>query len=170
MFGKENIVELSKLIYKRADMQNVDVMLEIIHRCMKEVNYIDYSESEFQKYLGTFTANWLKNIIETRHYYEVWYNNKIIACGGVSRDYSQEKQSYFTAIFVNPDYRGKGIGRDLVHHLELDEWFLDSNSIEIPSSKSSHKFYYKLGYEYRTFPPVFNKNDGSTIMYKYKKV
>ncbi|WP_242954001.1 GNAT family N-acetyltransferase [Clostridium puniceum] len=155
--------------YKRADVKNINIMLETIQRCMKEVNYIDYNESEFEKYLGTFTTNWLKNISETRHYYEVWYDNKIIACVGVSRDYSQEKQSYFTVIFVNPDYRGIGVGRELVNHLELDEWYLDSNLIEIPSSKSSHKFYYKLRYEYRTYPPVFNKDDGSTIMYKYKK-
>jgi N-acetylglutamate synthase-like GNAT family acetyltransferase len=163
-------MDLSKLAYKRADIKNVDIMLEIIHRCMNEVNYIDYNETEFKKYLNSFTTNWLENIIETRHYYEVWYDNKIITCGGVSRDYSQEKQSYFTAIFINPDYRGKGVGRDLVNHLELDEWCIDSNLIEIPSSKSSHEFYYKLGYEYRTYPPVFSENDGSTIMYKSKEV
>ncbi|OOM70597.1 GNAT family N-acetyltransferase [Clostridium sp. BL-8] len=163
-------MELGKLEYKRADIKNIDIMLEIIYRCMNEVNYIDYSDGELKKYLDSFTSDWLKNIIETRHYYEVWYYNKIIACGGVSRDYSQEKQCYFTAIFVNPDYIGEGIGRNLVHQLELDEWCLDSNLIEIPSSKSSHEFYYKLGYEYRTYPPIFNENDGSTIMYKYKEI
>lgn len=91
---------------------------------------------------------------------------KIIACGGVSRDYSQEKQSYFTAIFVNPDYHGKGIGRKLIQFLEKDEWCLNSNLIEIPSSKSSHEFYYKCGYKYRNNPPIFSEIDGSTIMYK----
>lgn len=162
-------MDLKKLLYKRADIKNINDLLEIIHRCMKEVNYIDYSKEHFQKYLSSFTEEWLKNIIETRHYYEVWYNNQIIACGGVSRDYRQENQSFFTAIFVNPDYRGKGIGRDLIYHLEQDEWCLDSNLIEIPSSKSSDEFYHKLGYKYRTFPPVFSDIDGSTIMYKYTK-
>jgi len=162
-------MDLKKLLYKRSDSKNINDMLEIIHRCMKEVNYIDYSKEDFQKYLSSFNGEWLKSIIETRHYYEVWYNNQIIACGGVSRDYNQEKQSFFTAIFVNPDYRGKGIGRDLIYHLEQDEWCLDSNLIEIPSSKSSHEFYHKLGYIYRTFPPVFSDIDGSTIMYKYTK-
>ncbi|MGN1113838.1 MAG: GNAT family N-acetyltransferase [Oscillospiraceae bacterium] len=75
------------------------------------------------------------------------YKDQIIACG-VSRDSSQEKQSYFTAIFVNSDYRGKGIGRALIRFLEQDEWCLDSDIIEVPSSKSSHGFYHKLGYEY----------------------
>lgn len=161
-------MDLSKLTYKRADEKNAEDILEIIHRCMNEVNYKDYSKEDFNRYLKSFTINWLKNIIETRHYYEVWKDNKLIACGGVSRDYSKENQSYFTAIFVNPDYRGMGIGTDLVHHLEQDEWCKVSNLIEIPSSKSAHEFYYKLGYKYRTYPPVFNENDGSTIMYKCK--
>lgn len=145
------------------------ISLGMIHRCMNEVNYRDYEYEQFQKYLTSFTTEWLEDIIITRHYYEVLYQNQIIACGGVSRDSSQEKQSYFTAIFVNPDYRGKGIGRVLIKYLEQDEWCLDSNLIEVPSSKSSHEFYHKLGYEYRTYPPVFSQSDGSTIMYKYTK-
>ena len=86
--------------------------------------------------------------------------------GGVRQDLSQKKQSYLTAIFVSPDYHRRGVGRELVNFLEQDEWCLDSNLIEIPSSKSSHEFYHKLGYEYRSIPPVFNENDGSTIMFK----
>lgn len=159
-------MNLNELIYKKANSENVGCMLNIIYRCMNEVNYLDYSKEDFERYCSNFTEEWLLEIIRTRHYYEVWYQGKIIACGGVSRDYSQKKQSYFTAIFVNPDYRGKSIGRELVQFLEKDEWSLDSKVIEIPSSKSSHKFYLKCGYKYRNYPPLFNEADGSTIMYK----
>ena len=160
------MVHLTSISFKRASLCNVDTILEIIIRCMREVNYIDYTMEQFNKYLDVFTKEWLTDIIENRHYYEAWYNGKIIAVGGVSRDFKQEKQSYFTAIFVNPDFRGFGVGRELICFLENDEWCLDSNLIEVPSSKSSHEFYHKLGYEYREFPPVFNDDDGSTIMYK----
>lgn len=161
-------MELKKLKYKRAQFDDIDTLLNIIHRCMKEVNYKDYTIEQFQKYLAAFTQEWLKDIIENRHYYEVWYENKIIACGGVSRDYSQENQSYFTAIFVNPDYRSLGVGKELIYYLESDEWCQDSTLIEVPSSKSSHGFYHKLGYEYKNIPPIFNEEDGSTIMFKNK--
>ena len=160
-------MSLKNISYKRASIENIDIILNIIVRCMKEVNYKDYTDEQFNKYLNTFTKEWLTNIIITRHYYEAWHDGKIIASGGVSRDYGQEKQSYFTAIFVNPDFRGLGVGKDLILFLEQDEWCLDSNLIEIPSCKSSHGFYHKLGYEYHTNPPVFNEQDGSTIMYKY---
>lgn len=160
-------MNLDELLYKKAEITNIPIMLSIIHRCMNEVNYKDYSEAEFLKYVHTFTPEWFSEIITTRHYYEVWYHGHIIACGGVSRDLTQKKQSYFTAIFVNPDYRGEGVGKSLIRFLEQDEWCLDSQLIEVPSSKSSHGFYHKLGYEYRSFPPVFKEEDGSTIMYKY---
>lgn len=159
-------MNLENLLFEKAKIKNIPTLLNIIHRCMREVNYKDYTQEQLEKYLAGFTEDWLKDIIETRHYYEVWYQEKIIACGGVSRDLSQEKQSYFTAIFVNPDYRGYGVGRKLIEFLEQDEWCLDSNLIEIPSSKSSHGFYHKCGYEYRSYPPIFNDADGSTIMYK----
>ena len=166
---KGYMMDLDRLLFKRAELKNVKTLLTIIHRCMKEVNYKDYPPEEFERYLKNFTVDWLTDIINTRHYYEVWYQDHIIACGGVSRDYSQERQSYFTAIFVNPDYRGMGIGRKLIQFLENDEWCLDSDLIEIPSSRSSHEFYRKCGYEYRNNPPIFSKKDGSTIMYKERK-
>ena len=129
-------VELDKIIYKRASLSNTKKILEIITRCMKEVNYIDYPQEQFNKFLNSFTKEWLSDIIENRHYYEVWYDNEIIAVGGVSRDKNQKKQSYYTAIFVNPDLRGLGIGRALIMYLETDEWCLDSEIIEVPSSIS----------------------------------
>lgn len=162
-------MDLERVLFKKASRSNVNSMLYIIRRCMNEVNYKDYSPEEFEKYLTHFTEDWLTDIINTRHYYEVWYEDSIIACGGVSRDYSQERQSYFTAVFVNPDYRGQGVGKKLIRFLETDEWCLDSDIIEVPSSKSSHVFYNKCGYEYRNYPPVFSKEDGSTIMYKYRQ-
>lgn len=45
--------------------------------------------------------------------------------------------------FLQERYRQK-----IVEFLENDEWCLDSKLIEIPSSKSAHKFYYKCGYCY----------------------
>ena len=159
-------VDINRLVFARAKKENSGAMLDIIRTCVSEVNAADYTQAQVRELLDSFTADWLENIISTRHYYEAWYDGKIVACGGVSRDYNQEKQSYLTAVFVRPDFRKKGIGRKLVEFLEKDEWCLDSNLIEIPSSKSAHEFYYKCGYRYREYPPVFK--DGTTIMYKRK--
>lgn len=157
-------IDMNYLSFVKAKKANVNKMLDIIRRCVLEINAVDYTQNQIKDLLDSFTADWLENIIDTRHYYEAWYKDKIVACGGVSRDDSQEKQCYFTDIFVNPDFCKKGIGKKMVEFLENDEWCLDSKLIEIPSSKSAHKFYYKCGYCYRDYPPIFR--NGTTIMYK----
>lgn len=160
-------LDANKITFEKATLSDIDKLLHIIHRCVKEVNSKDYEPCQVERFLNEFTTEWLKDIILNRHFYSVKYNGVIIGMGGISRDTSQESQSYFTAIFINPDYHKMRIGTKLIGFLEQDEWCLKSNLIEIPSSKSSHEFYHKLGYKYRTNPPVF-KEDGSTIMYKYK--
>lgn len=158
----------SDLTIRRAAVENAEKMLQIIHRCLIEVNSYSYTPEQLSRYKARMNREWLLDLIQNRHYYEVWRGTELVACGGVSRDYSQQRQSYYSAIFVCPDYRGQGIGKALIRWLEEnDDWCLDSTLIEVPSSKSSHGFYHKLGYSYRTEPPVFSEEDGSTIMYKY---
>jgi N-acetylglutamate synthase-like GNAT family acetyltransferase len=166
--GGDNVkLDINVLVFQKATVDEVDKLIYIIHRCLKEVNSKDYEPWEIEKLLNEFTEERLKNSILNRHFYSVKYNGEIIGMGAVNRDTSQEKQSYFTTIFINPDYHKMGIGKKIIRFLEQDKWCLESSLIEIPSSKSAHKFYNKLGYKYRTNPPVF-KEDGSTIMYKYK--
>lgn len=159
--------DINRIVFERATLGDVDKLLYIIHRCLKEVNSRDYESLEIEKFLKGFNREHLSNSIFTKHFYSVKYIEEIVGMGAVNQDKSQENQSYFTAIFINPDYHKIGIGKKLVKFLEQDEWCLNSDLIEIPSSKSSHEFYHKLGYDYRTNPPIF-KEDGSTIMYKYK--
>lgn len=160
-------LDINRIVFERAALSDVDKLLCIIYRCLKEVNSREYEPWEIEKFLKGFNIEHLSNSILTKHFYSVKYIKEIVGMGAVNRDKSQENQSYFTAIFINPDYHKMGIGKKLIKFLEQDEWCLNSNLIEIPSSKSSHGFYHKLGYEYRTSPPIF-KEDGSTIMYKYK--
>ena len=160
-------IDINKIVFEKATLNNVDKLLYIIHRCVKEVNSKDYETWEVEKFLNKFNTAWLSDSILNKHFYSVQYNGEIIGMGAICRDISQKKQSYFTTIFINPDYYKMGIGKKLIKFLEQDEWCLNSDLIEVPSSKSAHEFYHNLGYEYRTNPHIF-KEDGSTIMYKYK--
>lgn len=63
-------------------------MLEIIRRCVLEINAVDYTQTQVEHLVKSFSGDWLEDLVNTRHYYEVWYQGMLIACGGVSRDYS----------------------------------------------------------------------------------
>ena len=52
-------------------------------------------------------------------------------------------------IFVLPEYQGKGIGTQIIHTLENDEFFLRAKRIEIPASITAVEFYRKMGYDYK---------------------
>lgn len=47
-------MDLERLLFTRANIENVGELLVIIHRCMNEVNYKDYASHEFKKYLANF--------------------------------------------------------------------------------------------------------------------
>lgn len=161
-------IDINKIVFEKAKLNEVDELVSIIHRCIIEVNSKDYESLDINKFLNEINSEKISSNIISNHFYVAKYYGDIIGMGAVARDSSQESQSYFTSIFINPNYHKMGIGRKIVEYLEKDEWCLNSKLIEIPASKTAHMFYHKLGYEYYTYPPKF-KEDGSTIMYKLRK-
>ncbi len=153
--------------FERAEKKHCERVLHIIHRCLREVNSKDYSAAEIKRQLEKFNPDWFLHTIENSHYYVVTYGETIIGAGGVGRDLINEKQCCFRAVFVDPDYEGKGVGKQLIRFLENDEWCRDSNLIEIAASFSAHGFYSGLGYQYRDNPPILER-DGVVMMYRYQ--
>lgn len=86
-------IDTNSLSFAKAKKVNINIMLDIIRRCVLEINAADYTQNQVKNLLNGFTADWLEDIINTRHYYEAWYNGTIVACGGVSRDYNQKNKA-----------------------------------------------------------------------------
>lgn len=161
-------IDIDKMVFEKARLDEVDDLVDIIHRCITEVNSKDYESLDINRFLAGIDSEKISSDIINKHFYVVKYYGDIVGMGAVARDRSQENQCYFTSIFIKPNYHRMGVGRKIVEYLEEDEWCFDSKLIEIPASKTAHIFYYRLGYEYYTYPPIF-KEDGSTIMYKRRK-
>lgn len=79
-------LDINMLVFQRATIDEVDKLIYIIHRCLKEVNSKDYEPCETEKFLNEFTKERLKNSILNQHFYSVKYNGKIIGMGAVNRD------------------------------------------------------------------------------------
>lgn len=48
--------DISRIVFERATLSDVDKLLYIIHRCVKEVNSKDYEPWEIEKFLSGFNT------------------------------------------------------------------------------------------------------------------
>ena len=90
--------------------------------------------------------------ITAQYPFLVWEENgRILGYAYASAPYSRAAFSWCAepSIYLRPEARGKGIGRNIIQTLEKDEFFLRSSRIEIPSSITAVEFYRKMGYDYK---------------------
>lgn len=92
-------IDTNYLSFAKAKKANINIMLDIIRRCVLEINAADYTQNQVKDLLNSFTADWLENIIDTRHYYEVWYKEKIVALE-VSAEIRAKKSNVTLPLFL----------------------------------------------------------------------
>lgn len=109
----------------------------------------------------------IKTKMENGHFYVVKENGKIVGCGGIGAYWKSLTESWIHTIFVDPDYRRKGIGRKIINFLENDEYAKRANRIEIHSAMSAIPFYRKLGYEHKNGQLIYE--DGHFDLEKFLK-
>ena len=132
-FEKADAVEVSRLIRTTIQISNAkDYPAELLDALVKT----ETEEHVLER------AGWT-------HFYVVTDEDRIIGCGAIGPYWGKEDESSLFTIFVHPDYQGKGIGRDIIHTLEQDEYFQRAQRIEIPASITGVPFYRKMGYEYK---------------------
>jgi GNAT superfamily N-acetyltransferase len=123
---------------------------EIITRNLLEVNIKDYSEEEMKNLALEFTTDKIIDYAKYRKIYMSIIDNKPIGTLSVVKSWDGGDGDYhFLTIFVLPEYHKKGVGRLLIEEGERYVSKLKGRKITIPSSITSHKFYNKMGYQYK---------------------
>lgn len=56
-------IDTNYLSFVKAKKSNINIMLDIIRRCVLEINAADYTQNQVKDLLNSFTEDWLKNII-----------------------------------------------------------------------------------------------------------
>lgn len=85
---------------------------------------------------------------------------------------SQTESSFFT-IFIDPSYKGKGIGRKIIETLENDIYYKRADRVEIPASISGLNFYRHFGYGFKINDKVKGNivdDEGEYRLEKYPKI
>jgi GNAT superfamily N-acetyltransferase len=130
--------------------QYAEKISEIITRNLLEVNIKDYSEEEMHNLALNFTVEEIMDYAKYRKIYIAIIDNQPIGTLSVVKSWDGEEGDYhFLTIFVLPEYHQKGVGRLLMEEGEKYVHQMNGKKISIPSSITSHKFYNKLGYQYK---------------------
>ena len=135
-----------KITIRRFAETDAETVQNIIHRGLREINGKDYPAELMEKYCNYFTLEKIKNQAISAHMYVAVSGDEIVGTGSIAPYWGREKESILLTIYVLPEMIGQGIGTAIINALEMDEYFLRANRIEIPSSITAVKFYQKMGY------------------------
>ncbi len=135
-----------KITIRRFAESDTETVQNIIHRGLREINGKDYPAELMEEYCNYFTLEKIKNQANSAHMYVAVSGDEIVGTGSIAPYWGREKESILLTIYVLPEMIGQGIGTAIINALEMDEYFLRANRIEIPSSITAVKFYQKMGY------------------------
>jgi len=114
-----------------------------------------------------FTGDKIMDYAKHRKMYVAIIDNQPIGTLGIAKSWGGEDGDYhFLTIFVLPEYHHKGIGRLLIEKGERYVHQINGRKITIPSSITSHEFYFKMGYQYKDGIQKSDSN-GHFIMIKF---
>jgi len=130
--------------------EDAEETARVIAETLRTSNRKDYSPQYVEENIASHSAEVLLERAKAGHLYVVCDQARIVGCGAIAGYWGSTTESILLTIFVLPDYQGKGIGRQIIHTLEQDEFFLRAKRIEIPASITAVEFYRKMGYDYKS--------------------
>lgn len=151
---------------RRFTDSDAEQVAELIAHTLRTTAINDYSEEYIDRLISEYTPTDVAEKAAAGHFYVICKGEKIIACGAIGLVSGMTDSSYFYAVFVRPEYQGKGVGCRIMAALETDEYFLHSRRILVPSSITACKFYEKFGYRYVGGKPILDEN----LLYQMEKI
>ncbi len=109
-----------KRFFKDSDAEEV---ANLVKETMLTTNIKDYSNKYLENDLEHLTAQDFKEKAEYFYCYVFVDDtlNKIIAVGSIGPYWGKQDESSLFNIFVSPEFKGQGIGKQLIQVLKQDE-------------------------------------------------
>ncbi|OBT11614.1 hypothetical protein A9267_03025 [Shewanella sp. UCD-FRSSP16_17] len=125
---------------RKANTSDIDVAWEIRKESIK-AECVDYYPNEvIEPWLNGALPEGFASEIES-HFYVALQGNNIIGLGAFS--YSENK---IYAIFVKPEFMGKGVGKQIMAFLEALALESNIKTVYLDSTLNAAPFYRSLGY------------------------
>jgi len=151
-------------LIKENEIKDVE---NVIARAARQTMAVFYPDCSVEYVIESLSGQNLIDRISWTHFYVAKLDEKVIGCGAIGSFWGSETESSLFNIFIDPDYQGKGYGKQLVRVLENDEYGKRAKRIEIPASITGIPFYRRLGYKFKNDELIYE--DGHFKMEKYMK-
>lgn len=135
---------------KEYEEKYINQISNLIVQNLLEINSKDYGIDTVMEMAKDFTVSKLSKTLKTRKKVVIAVDNaKVLGTAGLDKSWYSDDEYWILAVFVKPEFHGKGIGKQLIHSLENFASTLSIKKIVIPASITAHEFYYKLRYKYK---------------------
>ncbi len=132
--------------YQKGDEYEI---FDLIRKDALSENIKDYTEYNIKKMIEDHNVEVIKERAEKYHAYVLTDEDKLVGVGMIAPYWDSLTESIFLTVFIDPDYKGKGLGRKIIETLENDEYFINVNRVEIPASITALEFYRHFGYDFK---------------------
>lgn len=156
--------------YKDGD---APAICEMIRKDVMTENIKDYSEESIKHLIESHNEELIERRSKWCHVYVLTDEEKIVGVGMIGPYWNSQTESSFFTIFIDPAYKGKGLGRKIIETLKEDEYYKRAERVEIPASISAVEFYKHMGWKFKRTETVIGNivdEEGIYRMEKYPKI
>ena len=158
--------ELKVRRYIKGDEKEI---CDIVKKDVLAENIKDYSKEYIEHLIHTHNEDLIAQRAKAFHVYVLTDNEKIVGVGMIGPYWDSMTESSFFTIFIDPEYKGQGLGRKIIETLEDDEYYKRADRVEIPASITAVEFYKHFGYGFKKLGNIVD-NEGMYRMEKYPKL
>ena len=139
---------------RRATAEDAEAVYEIVLRALRETNARDYPASVIDRLVLTLPEG-VASKLEEWHAYVAVVHGRIVGTGSLNG-------KTVRAVFVHPDYQGRGIGTKLMDAVENAASVQSVDTLTVQSSITAQPFYAKRGF--KVVRETFYGEEQTTVM------
>lgn len=143
-------------------------IVEVVKKDVLTENIKDYSEEAIKHLIESHNEDLIMRRSKMFHTYVLTDEEKIVGVGMIGPYWDSPTESSFFTIFIDPSYKGQGLGRKIIETLEQDEYYLRADRVEIPASITAVEFYKHFGYGFKKLGNIVDE-EGIYRMEKFPK-
>lgn len=156
--------------YKDGDAPSI---CEVVRKDVLAENIKDYPKEAIKHLIESHNEELIERRAKAFHVYVLTDEEKIVGVGMIGPYWDSLTESSFFTIFIDPSYKGQGLGRKIIEALEDDEYYRRADRVEIPASITAVEFYKHMGWKFKRTQDVLGNivdKEGIYRMEKYPKI